>query len=138
MDSFSNQVKTAMNNITNGINSSIVKSTEAAFNKSVQVTPAPPTPSGQEYQRTGRLRFGWNVSKNLGSSTSPSKGLYGMPTMKPLTFNIDKDIYVKIYNNVPYAYFVDQGKGQGQTPTKMLWQGYIAFKDKFYKEINKL
>ena len=87
----------------------------------IDKTPAPPTPVGQVYTRTGRLREGWQGAANeLGMGVPsifmppPRISYYGSPPrgqdLSGSRFNekITRDeVSFLMRNNVPYAFFVE-------------------------------
>lgn len=84
-------------------------------------TPAPPTPAGQVYTRTGRLREGWQGAANeLGMGAPsilmppPRRGYYGSPpretdlSLSDFQERVGPDeVSFLMRNNVPYAFFVE-------------------------------
>lgn len=97
-------------------------------------TPAPPTPAGQVYIRTGRLKEGWQGAANeLGMGAPsilmppPRPGYYGSPPReRDLGFSnfqerIGPDqVSFLMRNNVPYAFFVEI-VGPGFPPRGGVW-----------------
>lgn len=91
------------------------------LSKIIQRTPAPPTPAGQVYIRTGRLREGWQgAAKELGMGVPsifmppPRASYYGSPprerdlTFAPFQERAGPDeVFMIMRNNVPYAWFVE-------------------------------
>lgn len=87
----------------------------------IDKTPAPPTPAGQVYIRTGRLREGWQGAANeLGMGVPsvlmppPRSSYYGSPPRETdLPFSSFQErvgpdeVSFLMRNNVPYAFFVE-------------------------------
>ena len=87
----------------------------------IDKTPAPPTPAGQVYTRTGRLREGWQGAANeLGMGVPsifmppPRASYYGSPPRERdlsgagFQEKVTRDeVSFLMRNNVPYAFFVE-------------------------------
>lgn len=116
----------------------------------VEKTPAPPTPPGQVYIRTGRLREGWQPSlKELGMGVPrafppPRAGYYGSP---PRDINLPfrgfeekvgpSEISFLMRNNVPYALFVELvGPGfRPPSPVLMVTKSSFETESDFEREV---
>ncbi len=117
------------------INQVISKTGIDAWRVAVNETPAPPSPAGQEYQRTGRLRNGWKINTGSGAGTglTPAIGSYvgKDPKVPSFDFDIRKNHSFQIWNNVPYASYVNDGLGNGyRTPIQMLEKAVFFFDSK--------
>ncbi len=134
---FKRQVDNVFFNIKKDYNRAVKKASIAAWKMAVESTPAPPTPPYQKYKRTGRLRAGWklNTGKNVG--LIPAFGSYGKPATPVFSFNVEKDKYIQLFNNIPYAGYVETG-GLNTVPRRMLFRAKIKFKAVFNREIRKL
>lgn len=99
-----------------------VRNTSRLFlERIIDKTPAPPTPTGQVYTRTGRLREGWQGAANeLGMGVPsifmppPRANYYGSPPRgQDLSGAGFREIVTRdevsflMRNNVPYAFFVE-------------------------------
>lgn len=70
---------------------------------------------------TGRLRAGWRLSTSRRSSYVPRPGRKGRPRMPKFKYRASKDKRFYLWNNVPYAYYQEEGIGPGRrVPRKML------------------
>lgn len=119
------------------VSAAVVKTSISAWKVAVDATPAPPTPSFQRYVRTGRLRAGWKLGTRK-SGLIPAMGKYNYPSTPKLKFDIRVDKIIRLYNNVPYASFVEEGAGRGhRVPQKMLFKARIHFKANIKRNMPK-
>lgn len=99
-----------------------VRNTARIFlDRVIDKTPAPPTPAGQVYTRTGRLHEGWQGAANeLGMGVPsilmppPRANYYGSPPrgqdLSGASFEervTRNEVSFLMRNNVPYAFFVE-------------------------------
>lgn len=115
----------------------------------IEKTPAPPTPIGQIYIRTGRLREGWQPAANaLGMGVPsvfmppPRPSYYGSPPRdRDLSGRGVVEIYrpglvsFKAINRVPYALFVEEVGPKGHAPVKMVARSIMETEGDFNDEI---
>lgn len=110
-----------------------------AWKVAVKATPGPPTPTGQRYQRTGRLRGSWKLNTGRNVGLIPAMGNYPYPSTPEFHFDLGKHDTVQLWNNVPYVYYVEEGMGRGnRTPHKMLFKANQYFVVKIKQEFSKL
>lgn len=122
------------------------------LNRIVNKTPAPPTPVGQVYVRTGRLRAGWaGAAKKLGVAVprqsvfpknpayygaSPRQTDLPVPTWREV---VSPDIIsFTSVNPVPYAFFVEvrgPGFGSGNGGVWMVARSIMETQETFQNEI---
>jgi len=83
---------------------------------------------------TGLLQHSWKLSTNRRSSYVPRPGKRTKPSVPDFNFRITKDKRVYLYNNVPYAPYVENGEGPGnRSPSRALLKARIRFE----KELNR-
>jgi hypothetical protein len=116
------------------VNKVISKSAIGAWRMAVTSTPKPPSPAKQKYKRTGRLRNAWKL-RTRKYGLIPAMGVYkGDPNTPHFNFNILKDKYFVIFNNVPYAPFVEEGINV-PIPYKMLHKAKIYFDNRIKRDL---
>ena len=112
-----------------------------AWKRAVDATPSPPSDPPPAYQRTGRLSNGWRINTGKGDGLIPAMGQYPDANTRQPNFNFDfkKDRGFRIYNNIPYAYYVEHGLGgTGRSPVHMLKKATEHFESRIASEFNKL
>jgi len=101
-------------------------------------TPAPPG-GGPNYKRTGNLRAGWRISADRRASYVPRPGVKAKPKVPVFKFRVTKHKRIYIWNNVPYAFYVDQGLGGGQRKAhNMLLKASIKFEKELQKRFDAI
>ena len=112
-----------------------------AWRVAVDATPKKPSPPLPHYQRTGRLAAGWKLNTGRNVGLIPAVGQYGDPSgYKPdFRFDVKKDRAVRLYNNVPYAEYVENGVGNNAPPPRlMLKKATEYFDSRINSEFNKM
>ena len=83
----------------------VLDTSRVFLTKVIEKTPKPPTPTGQVYQRTGRLAGGWGPAAVFLGGIGGSSYAIGEGTFE-WTATQDMIRFVAV-NEVPYAYFVE-------------------------------
>jgi len=109
-----------------------------AWQRAVDATPKPPSAPGASYQRTGRLAGSWKLNTGRNVGLIPAVGQYPKPQKPNFKFDINRHKLVQLWNNVPYASFVNDGLPPGRTPLKMLEKGKAHFELNIVSELNKI
>lgn len=122
--SFSSQIKKEFGAIKDNISKKVTRAAILAWKEAVNNTPV----------LTGNLRAGWRLSSQRRSSYTPVPGVKGRPETPNFRFRISVDRRVYLFNNVPYASYVENGEGPGvRTPRTMLRKAILVFE----KEMSK-
>lgn len=103
----------------------------------VDATPKKPSHAPPAYQRTGRLAAGWKLNTGRNVGLIPAVGQYEHPQKPEFRFDIAKDNTVRLFNNIPYAYYVEHGINQ-PAPREMLKKATEYFERKINSEFNKI
>jgi hypothetical protein len=120
--SFTAQIKREFRERKASLNALVERATIESWEEAVSSSPV----------LTGRLRGGWRVSKSRRSSyiTKAAKGkrVIPRPPRPVFKFNCDVDSKIFLFNNVPYASYVENGEGPGtRIPRMMLRRATIRF-----------
>jgi len=123
--SFTAQIRKEFSEKTAAISKGVTKAALGAWRVAVDNTP----------RLTGNLQNSWKLSRDRRSSYVPKAGNKPRPATPTFSFRVTKDKNVYLFNNVPYASFVEYGEGPGiRTPRLMLTKARAFFKS----EIDKL
>jgi hypothetical protein len=88
---------------------------------------------------TGLLQHSWKLSRDRRSSYVPKPGKHSKPSVPDFNFRITKDKKVYLYNNVPYASYVENGEGPGnRTPSRALLRATIQFEKELDRRLRAI
>jgi hypothetical protein len=122
--SFTAQIKKEFNGVKKDLSNKVTRAAILAWKEAVKYTPV----------LTGNLRAGWRLSTVRRSSYVPAPGIKGHPPTPAFKFRVGIDRRVYLYNNVPYASFVENGEGPGVRVPRLMMQKAI---NKFNSEVNR-
>lgn len=127
--SFSQQVKKEMGVITSKMSEAVTSAAKESWKVAVENTPV----------ETGLLRHSWKLSRDRRSSYIPKPGKRPKPSVPDFSFRITKDKRVYLFNNVPYASYVENGEGPGErTPSHALLKAKIKFSSELDKRLKRI
>lgn len=109
-----------------------------SWQRAVDATPKPPSAAGASYQRTGRLAGSWKLNTGRNVGLIPAMGQYPKPQKPNFKFDINQHELVQLWNNVPYASFVNDGLPNGRTPMKMIEKAGAYFDLNIKMELNRI
>lgn len=117
--SFTHQVKRDMDKIKSEMSNLVTKAAKEAWKVAVDNTPV----------LTGTLRQGWKLSNQRRGSYVPRQRYdRSRPPVPNFRFRITIDKRVYLFNNVPYASYVDNGEGPGsRVPRMMMRRAILRF-----------
>ncbi len=120
----------------------ITKVALGAWRVAVDATPKKPSPPRPAYQRTGRLAAGWKLNTGRNVGLIPAVGQYSSPQKPNFRFNPKTDRAVRLWNNIPYASYVEHGVGNfpggNRQPRLMLKKATDYFDSRIASEFNKI
>lgn len=109
---FTEQVKREKRQAIKSFNKKVTKAAIAAWKKAVDSTPV----------LTGNLRGNWKLSAQRRSSYVPMALRRGYPATPDFSFDIESHKRVYLFNNTPYASFVNDGLGRGVRVPRLMIQ----------------
>lgn len=116
--SFSEQIKRELGEKVSDVSKKATRASIAAWRAATNASPV----------RTGNLRAGWKLSTSRRGSYVPRPGVKQYPPTPNFRFRASRDNRVYLYNNVPYASYVNDGLGRGsRTPKNMVQKAKAAF-----------
>jgi hypothetical protein len=122
---FTQQVRAELKALGAKASDAVTRAAKAGWKTAVASTPVD----------TGLLRHSWKLSRDRRSSYVPKPGHKPKPQTPDFNFRITKDKRFYLFNNVPYASYVENGEGPGnRTPSHALLKAKI----KIEAELNKL
>ena len=88
---------------------------------------------------TYRAKNSWKLSTR-NSGLIPAMGKYPTnPKIPKLTFDLRKNKFFNLYNNVPYISFLEHGQGGGKrTAHRMLFKAQIYLNANLQRELDKI
>lgn len=130
--SFSRQLKDEFKGLGNKASRAITQSAKGAWKTAVRAT--------DPHVETGALRYNWKLSVNRRSSYVPARVKRPRPSRAPnINFRIRYDKRIYLYNNMPYASYVNNGEGPGiRRPARMLEKATMFFKSDLQTRLNRI
>lgn len=127
--SFSQQIDKEMNALKSEISKAVTKASLDAWQAGVDKSP----------RDTGTLQSGWKLSRTRRGQYVPVYGPKPKPKKPKFSFRATKDKRVYLWNNVTYAYYVNEGLGAGSRKAhKMIEKAGQVFESSLQREFNKI
>jgi hypothetical protein len=121
---FTEQVKREKDEALSNISNAVTGAAISAWKVAVDNTP----------RLTGNLQNSWKLSNTRRSSYIPTAGKKPRPSTPSFRFRVTIDRRVYLYNNVPYASYVENGEGPGVRIPRMMLARAIAH---FHAELRR-
>jgi len=126
---FSTQIKAEMGILKSKISEAVTGAGLAAWTEAVNSTPV----------ETGTLRGNWGISNDRRSSYIPVRRKQGRPARPNFRFRATMDKRVYLFNNVPYASYVENGEGRGVRIARlMLKRATMVFENELNRRLGAI
>jgi len=126
---FSTQIKAELDVLKSKISEAVTAAGLAAWTEAVNSSPV----------ETGTLRGNWGLSHDRRSSYIPVRRKQGRPPRPNFRFRATIDKRVYLYNNTPYASFVENGEGRGVRIARlMLKRATMVFESELNRRLGAI